>query len=283
MSDQFGFLEGAKSLSDSLDASRAGAKELSKSIENVQKEATDVAIRKAQERKRQQREAEFLKERAIIKALDEYRRRKKISDEEYSTLVKATHAEADGGKGNQQEQAMIMASILNRARTHKGGIMGALYQKNQFQAVTGTAADGNRPSKQFVEGPGADRLKQLEGATNMLENISTEQKNFTAARAGAYGPGTNIGYRNNMLQQGGQVIGGTVFQTTMSGRQGVNTPDASQAVGSRGAPSNGEVKAQAMDQAQQEFLANQVRLQEEANDIARRQLQTQQKTLSASR
>lgn len=87
MSDQFGFLEGAKGLGNSLDASRAGAKELSKSIENVQKEATDVALRKAQERKRQQREAEFLKERAIIKALDEYKRRKKISDEEHRLKV----------------------------------------------------------------------------------------------------------------------------------------------------------------------------------------------------
>jgi hypothetical protein len=87
MSDQFGFLEGAKGLGSSLDASRASAKELSKSIENVQQEATDVAIRKAQERKRQQREAEFLKERAIIKALDEYKRRKKITDEEYRLKV----------------------------------------------------------------------------------------------------------------------------------------------------------------------------------------------------
>jgi hypothetical protein len=87
MSDQFGFLEGAKGFGSSLDASRASAKELSKSIENVQKEATDVAIRKAQERKRQQREAEFLKERAIIKALDEYKRRKKITDEEYRLKV----------------------------------------------------------------------------------------------------------------------------------------------------------------------------------------------------
>ena len=77
MSDQFGFLKEAKTLSKSLDLSRATAKELTKSIENVQKEATDVAIRKAQERKRQQREAEFLKERALIKALDEYKKEKK--------------------------------------------------------------------------------------------------------------------------------------------------------------------------------------------------------------
>lgn len=87
MSDQFGFLQGAKGLSESLDASRLTAKQLSKSIENVQKEATDLAIQKAQERKRQQKEAEFLKERAIIKALDEYHRRKKISDEEHRLKV----------------------------------------------------------------------------------------------------------------------------------------------------------------------------------------------------
>lgn len=87
MADQFGFLEGAKGLTESLDASRASAKELSKSIENVQKEASDVALRKAQERKREQREAQFLKERAIIKALDEYRRRKKITDEEHRLKV----------------------------------------------------------------------------------------------------------------------------------------------------------------------------------------------------
>jgi len=87
MSDQFGFLEGAKGLGSSLDASRASAKELSKSIANVQQEATDVALQKALERKRQQKEAEFLKERAIIKALDEYKRRKKITDEEYRLKV----------------------------------------------------------------------------------------------------------------------------------------------------------------------------------------------------
>ena len=141
---------------------------------------------------------------------------KKISDEEYSALVKATHAEAGAGKGaSQKEQAMIMASVLNRARTDQGGIMGALTAKNQFQSVTGTAADGHRASNNYLQGPDKDRLKSIEGATAYLDKISKEQKNFTAASSAAYGPGTNIGYRDKMLAGGGQVIGGSVFQTGM--------------------------------------------------------------------
>ena len=141
---------------------------------------------------------------------------KAMSDQEFSALIKATHAEAGAGKGaSQQEQAMIMASILNRARTDPGGVMGALYAKNQFQSVTGTAADGHRASKQFLEGPGKDRLQSIEGATAMLDRVVKTQKDFTAASAAAYGPGTNIGYRDTMLRTGGQVVGGSVFRTAM--------------------------------------------------------------------
>jgi hypothetical protein len=138
---------------------------------------------------------------------------KAISDAEFSALIKATHAEAAGGKqASQQEQAMIMASVLNRARTDQGGIMGALTAKNQFQSVTGTA-NAPGPSEHYLKGPEAERLKSIEGATKLLENISLQQKNFTAADAKAYGPGTNIGYRDKMLAAGGTVIGGSVFQT----------------------------------------------------------------------
>lgn len=138
---------------------------------------------------------------------------KAISDDEFSALIKATHAEAAGGKqASQQEQAMIMASILNRARTDKGGIMGALTAKNQFQSVTGTA-NAPGPSQHYLKGPEKDRLQSIEGATQLLQNISTQQKNFTAASAAAYGAGTNIGYRDKMLAAGGTIIGGSVFQT----------------------------------------------------------------------
>jgi hypothetical protein len=82
MSDQFGFSEGVKALSSGLDASRESSKSISKSIENIQKDAVDVAQEKAKERRRLAREAEFKKERALLKALEEWKRKKYISDEE---------------------------------------------------------------------------------------------------------------------------------------------------------------------------------------------------------
>ncbi len=139
---------------------------------------------------------------------------KKMSDAEFSALIKATHAEsAAGKKASQQEQAMIMASILNRARTDRGGVMGALEKENAFQAVTGTVANRNQPSPEYLKGPAGERLKSIEGAAALLSGVSKSQKDFTAANAGAYGPGTNIGYRNQMLKEGGVIVGDTVFRT----------------------------------------------------------------------
>jgi hypothetical protein len=82
MPDPFGISEGAKTLSSSLNASREAGKELSKSIEGIQQDATDLAQRKAQERLRAKREAELKKERALIKALESWKHKKQISDEE---------------------------------------------------------------------------------------------------------------------------------------------------------------------------------------------------------
>lgn len=87
MSDQFGFLEGAKSFSSSLDASREGAKSITKSIEDIQQDGLDVAQRKARERRTAQREAEVKKQQAIIKALEEYKRRKYITDQEANLKI----------------------------------------------------------------------------------------------------------------------------------------------------------------------------------------------------
>ena len=82
MSDPFGISESVKGLSSSLDSSREAAKGLSKSIEGVQQDATDVAQKQAQERIRARREAEFRKQRALIKALEDWQKKKQISDEE---------------------------------------------------------------------------------------------------------------------------------------------------------------------------------------------------------
>ena len=87
MADQFGFSEGVKTLSSSIDSSRQASKQLSKSIEDIKQDGVDVAQQRAQERRRAAREAEFKKERALVKALEEWKRKKQISDEEANLKI----------------------------------------------------------------------------------------------------------------------------------------------------------------------------------------------------
>jgi biotin operon repressor len=83
----YGLPEGTKALADSLNASRSAAKELSNSIEGIQRDGVDVAKQKAQERRLEARQAEVKKQLAIHKALAEYRHRKLITEEEYKLKV----------------------------------------------------------------------------------------------------------------------------------------------------------------------------------------------------
>ena len=87
MSDPFGLTEGVKTLSSSFDKSREAAKGLSKSIEGIQQDGTDIAQQKAQERRRAIREAEFKKQTALIKALEDWQKKKQISDQEAKVKI----------------------------------------------------------------------------------------------------------------------------------------------------------------------------------------------------
>jgi len=87
MPENFGFTEGVKALTGSMSSSREAAKSLSKAVEDVQKDGLDVAQKKANERIRARREAELKKERALIKALEEWKRKKQISDEEANLKI----------------------------------------------------------------------------------------------------------------------------------------------------------------------------------------------------
>jgi uncharacterized protein YoxC len=80
--DPYGLSEGVKGLSSSLDSTREATKQLSKSIENIQHDATELAQKQANERIRLRREAEFKKERALLKALKQWQHNKEISDQE---------------------------------------------------------------------------------------------------------------------------------------------------------------------------------------------------------
>jgi hypothetical protein len=88
MSDLLGLSEGAKGLSSGLDSARSAGKSVTKSIEGIQNDSLEVAQQRAQERIRARREAEAKKERALIKALDEWKRKKQISDEEADLKIK---------------------------------------------------------------------------------------------------------------------------------------------------------------------------------------------------
>ena len=87
MPDDLGLSAGAKGISEGLKTGREAGREIGKNIEDVQKEAVDVAKERANAKIRERREAELRKERAIFKALEEYKHRKQISDEEYKLRV----------------------------------------------------------------------------------------------------------------------------------------------------------------------------------------------------
>jgi hypothetical protein len=87
MADELGLAVGAKGISEGFKTGREAGKEIAKNIEDVQKEAVDVARQRANAKIRERREAELRKERAIFKALEEYKHQKKISDEEYKLRI----------------------------------------------------------------------------------------------------------------------------------------------------------------------------------------------------
>ena len=88
MSDPLGLTEGVKGLSSGFNSAREAGKSVTKSIENIQKDGLEVAQQQAQDRIRARREAEFKKERALIRALEQWKHKKQISDEEADLKIK---------------------------------------------------------------------------------------------------------------------------------------------------------------------------------------------------
>jgi hypothetical protein len=84
----YGITEGVKGLTDSIEASRIASKGLSQSISNIQQDGVDVAREKAKERRFLEREAELKKEKALIKALQAWKHKKQINDEEADLKIK---------------------------------------------------------------------------------------------------------------------------------------------------------------------------------------------------
>jgi len=134
-----------------------------------------------------------------------------MSNTEWDQLIRATSAEA-GPTSNKDEQARIMATILNRARDSNSTITEELEKPNQFQAVTGTKYKKG-PSEQYTKGPNEERKQDIiSSAATILQDVPKTQKRFAAADINAYGPGTNPAARDTL--NGGQ-SGGTLFEVPM--------------------------------------------------------------------
>ena len=69
MSDPFGLNTGAKTLTDSLNASRESAKSITKTIEGIQQDGASVAQQKAAERRKAQ---QYHFDQTVMKAFKEY-------------------------------------------------------------------------------------------------------------------------------------------------------------------------------------------------------------------
>lgn len=96
MSDQFGFIEGAKSVTSSMDASRQASQSITKSINDVQKDVAAAAQQQDLDRKRQLRESQVLKEQYFKRAMMEWQRQETIRIEE--AKVKADFIKKHGSK-----------------------------------------------------------------------------------------------------------------------------------------------------------------------------------------
>ena len=137
-----------------------------------------------------------------------------MDDTEWEMLARTTYAEATG---DPEEQAAVMSVILNRVKAdgYPDSITEVVNAPNQFQAVTGTSANGRQPSSRF-KAFNDEVLAQFETeVTPRLTNFLDQNwLNFTAGNTAAYGEGTNVGFLDQVNNSDGSArIGGTVFGT----------------------------------------------------------------------
>lgn len=82
MADINPIAEGAKSLAESLNQSREAGKKLTKSIEEIQRDGTEVALRELEARKKHQHHVETMENSMIYRAIQEYQNQSVILEAE---------------------------------------------------------------------------------------------------------------------------------------------------------------------------------------------------------
>jgi hypothetical protein len=74
--------EGASSLADSLEQTRQAGKKLTKSIENIQRDGTEVALQELEARKKHKLHEEAMENSMIYRAIQEYQNQSAIIEAE---------------------------------------------------------------------------------------------------------------------------------------------------------------------------------------------------------
>ena len=114
MADEFGFTEGVKSVSKSLNATREGTKELTKTIEAIQGDATAVAHQKAAERRKAQ---QYKPDHTTMKAFKEYEIIQEVKKMELR--MKAEVINKHGAKAWDDIQAIKQRMLKEEAQNQK--------------------------------------------------------------------------------------------------------------------------------------------------------------------
>lgn len=138
-----------------------------------------------------------------------------ITDNDMNMLVRATASEASR---HNQERAAVAAVILNRVRlnhnNYGASIPAQLNATNQFQAVTGTKANGRRASDGYTNMTARTAGEVIGTIIQNLPGQNKTWRNFTSNIPSAYGPGTDISFMYTMRNApNSRVIGQTVFGT----------------------------------------------------------------------
>jgi len=133
---------------------------------------------------------------------------RKMSDEEWTALMKVTAAE----EADIKAMAWVMAAILNRTNrgTWGNSVVSVVSAPSQFEPVTGPKGNEKRLSTLPI--PSGRKLKAiLAGAKEILPSVPKKIVNFTSNIDAAYKGRSSISYKHKLLARGGEVVGNSVF------------------------------------------------------------------------
>jgi hypothetical protein len=133
---------------------------------------------------------------------------RKMSDEEWTALVKVTAAE----EADTKAMAWVMAAILNRTNrgTWGNNVVSVVSAPSQFEPVTGPK--GNEKRLHTLPIPSGRKLNAiLIGAKEILPTVPRKIVNFTSNIDAAYKGRASISYKHQLLAKGGEVVGNSVF------------------------------------------------------------------------